>query len=344
MSARIVIVGAGAIGGYFGAHMARAGLDVTLIDAWPEHVEKVRRDGMTVEGLSGERFTVPADIRHIGDVQGFVRERPIDIAFIAVKSYDTLWATQLVVPYLADDGVVVSLQNAINEGAIASIAGARRTYGCAINALACELVGPAHVRRMSPKGDISVGAVEGADPARCAEIAAALDHAEASKPIGNLIGVKWSKLVINSMRNGLSAMTGMTGRERDSDPVTMALGMRLGGQAVRIGRALGYPLVNTGFDFDTLVAAERGDAGAIDAIRLRMAEIAGARSGDQRPSMAQDIGKGRRTETDAINGFIAQKGRDVGIDATPHGRVHQLILRIERGELQPSPELARGII
>ena len=344
MSQRIAVVGAGAIGSYFGAHMVRAGLDVTLIDAWPENVEQVRRHGIKVSELTRESFTVSADIRHVGDVQGMVRERPIDLAFIAVKSYDTAWATQLILPYLGDRGVVASLQNAINEGTIASVAGAERTYGCAINALSCELTGPGHVVRMSPSGDVSVGAVEGADPGRRAEIAAALSPAETSKPIDNLIGVKWSKLVINSMRNGLSGMTGMTGRERDSDPLTIELGMRLGAQAVRIGRALGHELVNTGYDFDTLVQTELGDASAIDAIRRRMAEISGARSGEQRPSMAQDISKNRRTETDAINGFIARKGREVGIEATPHQKVHELILRIERGELRPSRDLAQGIV
>lgn len=344
MGQRIAVVGSGAIGGYFGAQMAKAGLDVTLIDAWPEHVEHVRRKGLLVEEMDGGSFTAEVDIRHVGDVQGLIRERPIDIAVIAVKSYDTLWATQLILPYLGRQGIVVSLQNAINEGAIASVAGAGRTYGCAINALSCELMAPGRVRRMSARGDVSVGALDGADPGRCADIAAVLGVAEASKPISNLLGVKWSKLVINSMRNGLSGMTGMTGRERDSDPLTMELGMRLGAQAVRIGRALGHKLVNTGYDFDTLVRTETGDPGAIDAIGRRMAEIAGARSGEQRPSMAQDISKGRRTETYAINGFIADKGAELGIDALPHRKVHDLIVRIERGELQPSRDLALGIL
>jgi 2-dehydropantoate 2-reductase len=345
MGKRIVIVGAGAIGGYFGAHIIRSGLDAVFVDAWPEHVEHIRRHGLTVQGLSGDdRINVKADTRHICDVQGMIRGPAVDIAFIAVKSYDTLWATQLILPYLASDGVVVSLQNSLNEPAIASVAGPERTYGCAITALACELTEAGFVRRLSPKGSVSVGAMEGADRGCCAEIAAVLNHAETSHPIDNLVGVKWSKLVINAMRNGLSAMTGMTGLERDTDPVTIALGIRLGAQAVRVGRALGYELVDTGYSFDTLVAADSGDPEAREAIRWRMAEIAGARSSEQRPSMAQDIRKGRRTETDAINGMVARLGRELGIDTTAHQKVHETILKIERGELQPSPALADGIV
>ncbi|WP_210492864.1 ketopantoate reductase family protein [Microvirga antarctica] len=342
---RIAIVGAGAIGGYFGANIIRAGLDVTLIDAWPEHVEHVRRHGLTVEGMSGNTsLNVKADIRHVGDVQGLIREPAFDVVFIAVKSYDTLWATQLILPYLAEDGVVASLQNSLNEGEIASIAGSERTYGCAITALACELREAGLVRRHSPTGSVSVGAIDSKNRANCEVIAGILNHAESSVAIDNLIGVKWSKLVINAMRNGLSAMTGMTGLERDTDPVTIELGMRLGAQAVQVGRALGYELVDTGFSFDTLVATASGDCDAIRIIRSRMAEISGARSSDQRPSMAQDIRKGRRTETDAINGLVARLGREVGVDAGANQKVHETIQRIERGELQPSPALAAGIV
>jgi 2-dehydropantoate 2-reductase len=345
MGKRIAIVGAGAIGGYFGAHIIRAGLNVTLVDAWPEHVEHIRRHGLTVQGLAeNDQINISADVRHIGDVQSMIREPEVDIAFIAVKSYDTLWATQLILPYLAPDGVVVSLQNSLNEPAIASIAGAQRTYGCAITALACELTEAGFVRRLSPNGSVSVGAMKDGDVARCAEIAEILNHAEVSKGIDNLFGVKWSKLVINAMRNGLSAMTGMTGLERDTDPVTIELGIHLGGQTVRVGRALGYNLVDTGYSFDVLVAAEGGDLEAKAAIRQRMAEVAGARSSEQRPSMAQDIRKGRRTETDAINGMVARLGRELGIDTTVHQRVHETILKIEQGELQPSPALAVGIV
>ena len=342
---RIAIVGAGAIGGYFGAHIIRAGLDVTLIDAWPDHVEHVRRHGLTVTGMTGcDRLNVKADIRHVGDVQSMVRESGLDVVFIAVKSYDTLWATQLILPYLSESGMVVSLQNSLNEPYIASIAGPERTYGCAITALACELTEAGFVRRLSPKGSVSVGALDPANHANCAVIAEMLNHAESSFAIDNLVGVKWSKLVINAMRNGLSAMTGMTGLERDTDPVTIELGMRLGAQTVQVGRALGYQLVDTGYSFDTLLATASGNRDAIVAIRSRMTEIAGARSSDQRPSMAQDIRKGRRTETDAINGLVARLGRKLGIETTAHQKVHETILRIELGELHPSRALAEGIV
>lgn len=348
MTFRVAICGTGAIGGYYGAAMIRAGHDVTLIDPWPENVETIRRAGLTIAGMSeGDQYTVPAHPLHIGDVQGLVRQAPFEAIFIALKAYDTAWSTRMMLEWLAPGGVMVALQNSYTEPTIAEIAGPERTYGCAITALACEMTGPGLVRRLSPDGHTIVGALtpeadaDGAKTARLAELLACVDTAT---PTRNLAGVKWSKLVVNSMRNGLSGLTGMSGRERDNDPATVRLGMMLGAQAVQTGRAMGLELVNTSFDFEALEATARGDAAAIAAMAARMAEIAAARGADQRPSMGQDIRKGRRTETDWINGLVARHGRAHGVEVSAHEQVNARMHRIERGALAPSPLLAREIL
>jgi len=115
---RIVFVGAGAIGGYAGALLARAGNDVTLVDGWPEHVEKIRRDGFAIDGMTPEEsVVVPVRALHICDVPQLSKERPFDIAVIAMKSYDTEWAAHLIKPYVAPGGYFVSMQNSINSSA-----------------------------------------------------------------------------------------------------------------------------------------------------------------------------------------------------------------------------------
>ena len=257
MSQRIAIIGAGAIGGYFGAAMTRVGVDVTLIDGWAEHVEQVRIHGLTIEGMAREgRSTVRPRILHLNDAQGLIAEPPFDIVFVAVKSYDTRWATEFMRMYAAPGAAFVSLQNSFNEPEIASIVGGEDTFGCAIQSLACDLVAPGLVHRMSASGTVGAGAMSGdtSDP-RLAGLVECLSNVEMTHVVGDLPGLKWSKLVVNAMRNGLSAMTDMTGGERDSHPETVALGIRLGAQAVEVGRAMGLTLVNTAYDFDTLVAA-----------------------------------------------------------------------------------------
>src|SRR5205085_9350593 len=132
---RIVVVGAGAIGGYTGALMARGGEDVTLVDLWPEHVEYIRANGMQLSGLTpAETYSIKVNARHIGDVQQFAREKPIDIAFISVKSYDTEWATHLIKPYLAPGGYVEIGRASCRERVEMSV------VAVALKRKACEVV------------------------------------------------------------------------------------------------------------------------------------------------------------------------------------------------------------
>ncbi|MFT3821136.1 MAG: 2-dehydropantoate 2-reductase [Rubrivivax sp.] len=347
---RVCVVGAGAVGSYVGAHIAKAGIDVILVDAWPEHVEAMRRHGVTVTGMDGAgSVQTPVRALHVHEVQQLVREPPVDIAFIAVKSYDTRWATQLILPYLAPTACVASLQNSINEPAIAGIAGWHRTLGVSVSALAAELVAPGQVVRNSPLGDakkagMRVGEAHGQVTARAERLCELLAHGDTCKVTTNLWGERWSKLTINAMRNGPCAFTGMTGRQRDTDERSRTLSIRLGSSAVRVGRALGLTLEPVGgLDLDLLARAE-SDAGALDAITQQIMEVANSRSDRQRPSMGQDILKGRRTETDDINGLVARRGAEVGVDAALHARVNDAIKRIERGELAPSPDLLADVL
>lgn len=350
MGRRMAVVGAGAVGGYVGGHMTRAGHDVTLIDPWPEHVERMRAHGLELTGLTeAERHTVRVHALHVGEVQGLVKERPIDIAFVCTKSYDTEWAVALVRPYLAPDGFVVSLQNSINEERIAAGVGWSRTVGCVASLIAVELHAPGRIKRTVPLGGerhtvFRVGEPHGRVTRRAEEVAELLRCADSAEVTTNLWGERWSKLVINSMRNGLSAVTGLFGNERDRAEEPRWLSIRLGSQAVRVGQALGFALERmAGMDPETLARAGEGHSDALSEITEILVDSAKRRSDEQRPSMAQDIAKGRRTETDFINGLVAARGAEIGVPAPLHGRINELVRRVERGELRPGPELIRGL-
>ena len=346
---RIAIVGAGAVGGYVGAYLARAGTDVVLIDGWPAHVEAIRAGGLRIDMMEpGQSFTTPARALHLSDVPQLVREAPFDIAFVAVKSYDTAWATALIDPYLRREGCIVSLQNSINEDTLAATAGWGRTLGCCVNVLAAELTEPGHIVRNSLRGTarkvgLAVGEVHGRVTPRARQIAALLGEADTTEVTTNLWGERWSKLTINAMRNGLCAMTGMSSRERDSDPRGLDLSIRLGSQSVRVGLAQGLALEPvSGLDLEPLGRAE-DDPAAMAFVKRQILDVLHTRADAQRPSMGQDIRKGRRTETDAINGLVARRGAAFGVDASLHAAVHALVGRIERGEIQPGPALMDGL-
>jgi 2-dehydropantoate 2-reductase len=154
----------------------------------------------------------------------------------------------------------------------------------------------------------------------------------------NLWGVRWSKLCVNGMRNGVSAATGMSGNERDAHPVIRRVVIRLGGEAVKVGQALGYDLEHiTGLAPDQLLAASEGDA-EVEA-HMQRGTKSQARSNLQRPSMAQDMQKGRRTEIGEINGFIVRKAREAGCEAPTHEKLVEVVRRVERGDASPRPEL-----
>src|SRR5262249_1943734 len=145
-----------------------------------------------------------------------------------------------------------------------------------------------------------------------------------------------AKLVHNAMRNGVSAATGLAGREIDKHEKIRHFTIRIGGEAVRIGKALGYELEKIGkLDPATLVKAGDGDVAAreeVDAILIQ--EPAGGGRGElQRPSMGQDMLKGRRTEIEFINGHIVEKGAQIGIAAPCNAKITSLVKRVERQEL-----------
>jgi 2-dehydropantoate 2-reductase len=343
-------VGAGALGGHVGGYLAKAGQDVTLIDPWPEHVEAMRRDGLTLRGQTGpENFTVPVNSIHITELQKAGSARPFDIAFVSMKSYDTVWATQMIAQYLAADGYVVSLQNSINEERIASVVGWGKTVGCIASTISVELVGPAKVQRNVGLGGarhmvFRVGEPHGRITPRAKEIAEMVSVADSSKTTTNLWGERWSKLIVNSMRNPVAAATGRGGNDNDRDPLTRWLAIRIGAEAIKVGLAHGYALEPIyHIPPERLLAAGEGDRAAREECEGILLEQVKHRNDEQRPSMGQDIIKGRRTEIDYINGLVAAKGAELKIATPANSGIVEVVRRIERGEIAPGPETVAHI-
>ncbi len=248
MGRKIAIVGAGAVGGYAGAHMVQAGEDVTFIDPWPEHVEHMRKHGLRVtHAMDVPEFTVPVRALHVTDAQQLSREAPVDIAFVCMKSYDTAWATMMIRQYLAADGYVVSLQNCMNEETIAGIVGWGKTLGCIASSITVNLPEPGHIRRGAGKHGAAhtvfrAGEVHGRITPRAEEICRLVGTADSAKVTSNLWGERWSKLVANAMQNGLSACTGLPGGQMLESEAIRRFSTRLGSEAIRVGQAHGYQL------------------------------------------------------------------------------------------------------
>jgi 2-dehydropantoate 2-reductase len=348
---RIAIIGTGAVGGYAGAHMAQAGEDVTFVDMWPENVEAMRARGLRITHIKDvPEFTVPVRAMHVTELQQIAKERPFDIAFVCVKAYDTAWATTMVQQYLAPGGFVVSLQNCMNEETIAGIVGWGRTVGCIASSITVDLCEPGHVRRASGKGGkahtvFRTGEVHGRITPRVQEVARLVGYSDSALVTENLWGERWSKLVTNVMGNGLSACTGLISRDILTDDTLRHFGARLGAEAIRTGQALGYSLEEVlHLDPEVIARAGEGDPEAkreYDEHRLAEAKKPGG--GAHRPSMGQDMVKGRRTEIEYLNGFVVAKAKDIGIEAPANAALTEIVKRVEKGELQPDPKHVKDL-
>jgi 2-dehydropantoate 2-reductase len=343
MGKRIAVVGVGALGGYVGGYLAHGGEDVTLIDMWPENIEAIRQRGLELDGVTPEeKFTVTkAKTMHLTEAQELSKQAPIDIAFVAVKSYDTEWATSFIKQYLSPDGYVVSLQNCLNEERIANIVGWGKTVGTIASLISVDMYEPARIRRTVAKGGdkhtvFRVGEVHGRITKRVEELAAMYSTIDSTKATTNLWGERWSKLVQNGMRNGVSAATGLTSSDCDRDHKIRRFSIKLGGEAVRVGQALGFQLEKIGkMEPEILAKASEGDAKSLEIIEgfMQPGSNSNPRANIQRPSMAQDMMKGRRTEIEFMNGFIADKGKEIGVAAPAHIRLTDVVKKVSRGDL-----------
>jgi 2-dehydropantoate 2-reductase len=276
-------------------------------------------------------------------VQHLSKEAPVDIAFVCMKSYDTAWATMLIKPYLAPGGFVVSLQNCMNEAVVAEVVGWGRTLGCIASRILVELRAPGHVHRNAGKAGAGhtvfrTGEVHGRVTPRTEEVRRLVAHADSAKVTANLWGERWSKLVANSMYNGLSAGTGLPSGEVVQRETLRRFSIRLGSEAIRVGQAQGYDLEEIFHIAPELIArAGEGDAAALKEVEAKL--LAGHKgvAAEQRPSMAQDMLKGRRTEIDFLNGFVVARGKETDIATPANAALTEIVGKVERGTLPPDP-------
>jgi 2-dehydropantoate 2-reductase len=317
---------------------------VTFIDPWPEHVEHMRKHGLRVSHARDvPEFTVPVRALHVTDAQVLSKEKPVDIAFVCMKSYDTAWATMMIRQYLSPGGFVVSLQNCMNEETIAGVVGWGKTLGCIASSITVNLPEPGHIHRGAGKHGAAhtvfrAGEVHGRVTDRAREVCRLVGLADSAKVTSNLWGERWSKLVANAMGNGLSACTGLSGGETLRSEPIRRFATRIGSEAIRVGQAHGYQLEDIlHLAPETIARAGEGDEAAMRACDEQRFADSKHTASEQRPSMGQDIQKGRRTEIDFINGHVVREGEKVGIACRANAVLTDLVARVERNELKPDP-------
>ena len=330
---KVAVLGVGAIGGVVGAYLARAGHNPTLIDVWPANVDRIKEKGLIVSAVE-EEFTVEATALHLGEVSA--SRRLFDVVMLCVKSYDTEWSTKFIQPYLAPGGFVVSAQNSINDETIAGVVGWTREVGCVVT-LGAGMYEPGRVERSTAasRQSFTLGEPSGLVTARVDRLSEVLSAVGPVKKTTNLWGERWAKLGVNCMANAVAGVTGLSSADIRRNDESRNLSIRITAELVEVAAALGVSVEPISKIPATTYREALQDNVVMKEVEDTLVEAAGElREG--RPSLAQDVMKGRKTEVEHLNGYVVRKGEEAGVPAPINAAVLALTKRVESGELAPS--------
>lgn len=293
---KVAVMGAGAVGCYYGGMLARAGHDVVLI-ARPQHVEAIARDGLRLET---QQFDERVGAPHLTASVDAAAVEGAQLVLFCVKSTDTESAGAAIAPHLAADALVLTLQNGVDNagrlrGAIAHEVAAAVVY------VATEMAGPGHVRHHG-RGELVI------EPSAQSEaVAQTLIAAGVPTEISaNVRGALWAKLILNCAYNALSAISQLPyGRLVEGEGVRASM-RDVVAECVAVAQADGVSLPPD-----------------IDAAVRRIAETMPG----QYSSTAQDVARGKRSEIDHLNGYVVRRGEALGV-ATPANRLLHTLVRL----------------
>jgi len=339
MNKKIAVLGTGANGSCTAADLHNAGLDVVLIDQWPAHVEAMRANGLKISMPNEE---VHADVRayHLCDV--CTLNQTFDIVFLMTKAYDTRWPAEFIKPYLADDGLLIGLQNAMTVDDIAEIVGASRTIGCVVE-LSSEIFTPGLVQRNTDREKtwFGLGSIDPSTDERLPEVKQLLSHVGKVTVQPNILSAKWMKLVVNAMCLGPYAAMGLKLSETGELQGMRELALKAGTEALELGQHLGYSIEPIfGLTADDIAGSNQ----LLETLLDKLSHDVGPRARD---CCLQDHLKGRYSEVDIINGRVVDEWKKRGRDAPANAAIVELTRRIQSGELEPQRDnmtIAKGLL
>ncbi|MFQ6136099.1 MAG: ketopantoate reductase family protein [Candidatus Hydrothermarchaeales archaeon] len=299
---KVAVMGAGAVGGYFGGILAKSGVDVALI-ARGKHLQAMKEKGLFVKSYKGD---FKAKVKTTSDPRAI---SPVDLILFTVKSYDTEEAIQLCFPMIRENTSVLSLQNGIdNDEKIAKAVGWEKVIG-GVAYIGVSLEEPGVIRH-SAVGKIAFGELDGRVTDRVKEIAEMFSKAEIPFEIsGDIVKLKWKKLVWNAAFNALTTITGATVADVMNDAKLRDIAVDAMNEVVEVAQKSGVELDESVID---------------DALELSK------NLGNFKTSMLQDFERGRKTEVEALNKVVVEKGRGVNVRAPINHCLYSMVSFLEK--------------
>jgi 2-dehydropantoate 2-reductase len=293
---RIAVMGAGAVGCYYGGMLARAGHDVVLIGR-PAHVQAVQQEGLRLQTQAFDEHVRLAASTEASAVAG------ASLVLFSVKSTDTEAAAEQLRPHLAPGALLVTLQNGVDNARRLRAALPGFAVAAAVVYVATEMAGPGHVLHHG-RGELVI------EPSERSEAAAQLLRAAGvpTEISANVEGALWAKLILNCAYNALSALARMPYGPLVQRDGVLAVMDDVVAECQAVAQADGVQVP--------------GDA------RAAVRSLAGTMPA-QYSSTAQDLMRGRPTEIDHLNGYVVRRGAALGVP-TPVNRVlHTLVKLVE---------------
>jgi len=323
---KIAIIGTGANGASIGADFVQAGYDVTYIEQWPDHVEEMNRNGVTVI-MPEETVVTKVVAKHLCQVAELTDK--FDLVFMLVKAYDTRWAAELIKPVLAENALVVGLQNGMSIDDLVDILGAERVMGAVIECCS-NMFDPGVCNRETPPSGswFALGGLTPSTQARAENVAHVLRHAGTVEVYDDIRSAKWMKLVANASELVPSALLNQPLHEVVQDPEMVDYMKACAKEALAVCIGSGNKTVPI---FGLKEAQQDPD---LYAVELFDQVIAHFTFPNTLTTVLQDWRKGRRAEIHEINGLVVREGARLGIPTPANAITLDIASRIESGELE----------
>lgn len=331
---RILVMGAGGIGGTVTGHLTEVGADVTAVTTNPAIHEAVATRGFRLTG-EGETTVVPGRI-------SLVPEGSYHLVLLATQPPQVEEAARTALPHLAEGGAMVVFQNGLCEARIARIAGPDRVIG-GIIAWGASMPEPGLYDRTASGGFV-LGRPDGTADDLVRALGGLLEVIGPVEYTTNLLGARWSKLALNAAISTLGTIGGDRLGALVGNRHVRRLGLEIMTEAVAVARAEGVALEKIAgtLDLDWIALSEaerkkRGSAGLTAKHALLLA--VGLRYRRMRSSMLSAIERGRTPAIDFLNGELVERGRQHGIPVPVNELATDLVHRIAAGELRSSRDL-----
>lgn len=324
---KYAIYGAGSLGTILGAYITKSGIDIELINRNEAHIAALRESGAKIRGTV--ELTIPVKALFPSEMEG-----KYDVIFLMTKQLQNREVVTKLSTYLSENGVIVTLQNGLPEPGIAEIIGDNRTIGCVVE-WGATLVEPGVCLLTSdPKGlSFHMGKMEGISDEQFSLVKGLLEKMCPVHEEQNLLGARWSKLLINATFSGLGTVVGGTFGDVSENRDARKVAIRCMKECIDVGHATGVEFAPVqGKNIVKLFYYEGPIKRAISTLLI---PIAMKKHREIEPSMLQDIKNGKLCEVDAINGIVCEWGRKCNVPTPINDRIVEIIKKAESGEIKP---------